>query len=346
MHLMGDALGDFDDAIVNCVAWSQDGRRMECAAAQIPDMLAQPGGFLWLELRQPSPLVIEQVQSLFHVHELAIEDVHLAEQHPKFEVYEPVEGERERESFFMVLTPVVAHGTTHDFSLGELHVFLDARVILLLHLGHYSRNFNALERFERAPLRLGRGMCNALHAVLDEVVDDYIPWHSVFEERLDALERQVISNNVREQGVLTDLYALKRLILRLRQAVIPIDDMALSLVAGAHRQSVPKLMRPYFRDVHDHVVQLLTGLDFLRESNMGVLNLHIALGANRQGVVVRKLAGWGAILAVPTMVFSMYGMNFQNMPELDWKFGYPLVMFVTLVGSVLLHRWLRRSGWL
>ncbi|MDD2893751.1 MAG: magnesium and cobalt transport protein CorA [Halothiobacillaceae bacterium] len=346
MHLMGDALGSFDDAIVNCVAWSADGRRTECSAAQIPDMLAQPGGFLWLELRQPSPLVLEQVQSLFHVHELAIEDVHLAEQHPKFEVYEPVLGEAERESFFMVLTPVVTHGTGHDFALGELHVFLDARVILLLHLGRYARDFDALGRFEHAPARLGRGMVNALHAVLDEVVDNYTPWHGAFEERLDALERQVISNNVREQGVLTDLYALKRLILRLRHAVIPVEEMTLSLVAGAHRQSVPKLMRPYFRDVHDHIVQLLTGLDFLRESHMGVLNLHIALGANRQGVVVRKLAGWGAILAVPTMVFSMYGMNFQNMPELDWKFGYPMVMLITLAGSTLLHRWLRRSGWL
>ena len=346
MHLMGDALGDFDDAIVNCVAWSQDGKRVECVAAQISDMLAQPGGFMWLELRQPSPAVLEQVQSLFDVHELAIEDVHLAEQRPKFEAYEPVLGETERESFFMVLTPVVAHSTSHDFSMGELHVFLDARVILLLHLGRCARDFGALERFENAPLRLGRGMCNALHAVLDEVVDDYIPWHGAFEDRLDALERQVISDNVREQGVLTELYALKRTILRLRHALLPVEEMTLSLVTGAHRQSIPKLMRPYFRDVHDHVVQLLAGLEFLRESQIGVLNLHIALGANRQGIVVRKLAGWGAILAVPTMVFSMYGMNFQNMPELDWKFGYPLVMLVTLLGSTWLHRWLKRSGWL
>lgn len=350
MHLMGDALGDFDDAIVNCVAWSKDGSRMQCTAAQIPDVLAQPDGFLWLELRQPSPPVLARVQSLFDVHELAIEDVHLAEQHPKFEVYEPVVGETVRESFFMVLTPVVTRGATHggasDFSLGELHVFLDERVILLLHLGRYARDFDALGRFERAPLRLGRGMSNALHAVLDEVVDYYIPWHGTFEERLDALERQVISDNVREQGVLTELYALKRTILRLRHALVPVEEMTLSLVAGTHRQNIPKVMRPYFRDVHDHVVQLLAGLDFLRESQMGVLNLHIALGANRQGIVVRKLAGWGAILAVPTMVFSMYGMNFQNMPELDWKFGYPLVMVVTLVGSTLLHRWLRRSGWL
>jgi magnesium transporter len=105
-------------------------------------------------------------------------------------------------------------------------------------------------------------------------------------------------------------------------------------------------MRPYFRDVHDHVMQLLAGLDFLREAQMGVLNLHIALGANRQSIVVRKLAGWGAILAVPTMVFSMYGMNFVNMPELHWVWGYPLILVLTLLGSVGLHRWLKRSGWL
>jgi len=346
VHLMGDALGDFDEAVVHCVAWFPDGSRQECVAAQIPDVLADPQSFLWLELRQPSPLVLERLQSLFGLHELAIEDVHLAEQHPKFEAYEPVTGEYERQNFFMVLTPVVSHGDSKDFALGELHVFLDERVILLLHLGRCSQQFNAMERFKRAPLRLGRGMSNALHAVLDEVVDDYMPWRNVFEERLDALERHVISGQLRETAVLTDLYALKRAILRLHHAAQPMEEMTRSLIAGAHRQNIPKLMRPYFRDVQDHVVQLLAGLGYLRESQMGVLNLYIALDANRQGVVVRKLAGWGAILAVPTMVFSMYGMNFQNMPELDWSFGYPMIMLLTFVGSAALHRWLRRSGWL
>jgi magnesium transporter len=343
---MGDALGGFDDAIVHCVAWSPLGERVECTAAQIPDMLSQPGGFLWLELLQPSPTVLEQVQSLFDVHELAIEDVHLAAQRPKLELYESAVEDAERDSFFMVLTPVVAHGGTQDFALGELHVFLDKRVILLLHLGRYCRNFNALERFERTPMRLGRDMSSALHAVMDEVVDDYMPWRGVFEEHLDALESQVVSNDTREQKILTDLYALKRSILRLRQALLPVEEMTRSLTAGMHRKNVSKLMRPYFRDVHDHVVQLLAGLDFLREAQMGVLNLHIALGANRQGIVVRKLAGWGAILAVPTMVFSMYGMNFDNMPELHWEWGYPLTLLLTLLGSYGLHRWLKRSGWL
>lgn len=346
MLLMGDALGDFDDSIVNCVFWSHDGERVECTAAQIPDVQARANGFLWLELLQPSPPVLEQVQRLFDVHELVIEDVHLAAQRPKLELYESVADDTEHDSFFMVMTPVVAHGGEQDFALGELHVFLDRRVILLLHLGTYCRNFNALERFERMPMRLGRDTSSALHAVMDEVVDDYMPWRGVFEEHLDALESQVVSNDLREQKVLTELYALKRSILRLRQALLPVEEMTRSLTAGVHRKNVSKVMRPYFRDVHDHVAQLLAGLDFLRESQMGVLNLHIALGANRQGIVVRKLAGWGAILAVPTMVFSMYGMNFNNMPELHWVWGYPLTLVLTLLGSYGLHRWLKRSGWL
>lgn len=346
MYLMGDSLGDFAASLLHCVAWRQDGARQECALGQIPELLAEEGCFLWLELRQPSPQVLAEVQSLFGVHELAIEDASLADQHIKFETYENEAGRTDRESHFLVLAPAVSAKGADDLALGELHVFLSRRVILLLHLGHYCREFAALARFERAPARLGRGMGNALHAVLDEVVDDYMPWRNRFEARLDALEGQVMAGRVRDLAVLTDLYDLKRNILLLHHATWPLREIVLSLAGGAQRQCVPKSLRPYFRDVHDHLNQLIAGLDYLRESQAGVMNLSIALEANRQGVVVRKLAGWGAILAVPTMVFSMYGMNFENMPELHWTLGYPLVMLVTLGGSMILHRWLRRSGWL
>ncbi|MEW5837316.1 MAG: magnesium and cobalt transport protein CorA [Pseudomonadota bacterium] len=346
MYLMGDSLGDFASAVLHCAAWRQDGSRQECAAEQIPDLLTEEGGFLWLEMRQPSPPVLAQLQALFGVHELAIEDARQADQHIKFEAYEADETQPGAESYFMVLAPAVSAHGARDIAFGELHVFLNRRVILLLHLGHYCPSFAALERFERAPVRLGRGMNNALHAVLDEVVDDYMPWRSFFEERLDHLESQVISGRLKDLSVLTELYALKRGILHLHHAAQPLREISVALTSGAHRHGVPKHLRPYFRDVQDHLTQLLSGLDYLREAQLGAMNLSIALEANRQGVVVRKLAGWGAILAVPTMVFSMYGMNFENMPELDWKFGYPLVMLVTLAGSVLLHRWLKRSGWL
>lgn len=344
MRLMGDELGGFNEAIVHCQAWSNGKPSERCMPEDIPAVLDDPQGFLWLELQQPSPVVIARLQELFGLHELAIEDVKLAEQRPKLEIYNQDTGALETETLFVVLKPVVTRSGTLE--LGELHIFLEERFIVLLHLGLCSPSFSAIERFMRAPARLGRGRTNALHAVLDEVVDDYLPWQGVLEERLDALESQVISNRVHEHSVLTDLYTLKREALRLRAATQPLEEVARSLSSGAHRQLVSKLMRPYFRDVHDHVVQLLAGLDFLRDAQMGVLNLHVALGANRQGIVVRKLAGWGAILAVPTMVFSMYGMNFDNMPELHWVWGYPLTLVLTLLGSYGLHRWLRRSGWL
>ena len=343
---MGDSLNDFAASLLHCAVWRQDGTRTACTVEQIPAWMAEDNCFLWLELRQPSPHVLLELQSLFGVHELAIEDARLADQHIKFETYESDAGQAGGESHFLVLAPAVSAKGVHDLALGELHVFLNKRVILLLHLGRYSQEFAALARFERAPVRLGRGMESALHAVLDEVVDDYMPWSDHFEARLDALEGQVIGGRVRDLAVLTDLYALKRNILHLYHAAQPLREIALSLASGAQRHGVPKPLRPYFRDVQDHLNQLLAGLEYLREAQAGVMNLSIALEANRQGVVVRKLAGWGAILAVPTMVFSMYGMNFQNMPELHWGFSYPLVMLVTLLGSMILHRWLKRSGWL
>lgn len=342
MRLMGDELGDFSDAIIHCQAWSAGVLRADCRPEDIPSVLEDPQGFLWLELHQPNPKVLARLQALFGLHELAIEDVHLAAQRPKLEIYSS--GAGEAETLFMVVKPV--RDVTGDLELGELHVFIEERFIILLHLGQHGRAFTALDRFMRAPARLGRGSANALHAMLDEVVDDYLPPQAALADQLDRLEEQVIANAVREQDPLTGLYAFKRDLLRLRAAMVPLEEITRSLSGGGHPKLVPPAMRPYFRDVHDHIAQLLSELDFLRESQLGLLNLHVALSAHRQGIVVRKLAGWGAILAVPTMVFSLYGMNFEIMPELHWTWGYPLVLVLTLLGSAGLHRWLKRSGWL
>ncbi|TQV62085.1 MAG: magnesium and cobalt transport protein CorA [Halothiobacillaceae bacterium] len=345
MKLMGDGLRSFGDAVVQCQAWSSGEPRPSCSLDDIPAVLKDPQGFLWLELQQPGPDVVSHLQGLFGLHELAIEDVHLAAQRPKLETYSHASGGGEGETLFMVVKPLL--DSSGGVELGELHVFLEERVIVLLHLGQVGSAFAALERFRRAPARLGRGRANALHAVLDEVVDDYLPSRVGLEERLDDLEGQVIDDKLREQETLTSLYAYKRDLMKLRGAAQPLEEMTRSLgVSGAYPEWVTKIMRPYFRDVHDHITHLLSELDAQREAHLGLLNLHIALAAHRQGVVVRKLAGWGAILALPTMVFSLYGMNFEVMPELKWTWGYPLVMSLTLLGSVGLHRWLKRSGWL
>ena len=350
MRLMRDAQGGFSDAIVHCQAWSSGVPRPSCTLEDIPTVLNDPHGFLWLELRQPGPDVLSRLQSLFGLHDLAIEDVHLASQRPKLETYSHASGRGESETLFMVVKPLLDSVVTIE--LGELHVFLEERVIVLLHLGPLGGAFAALERFKRAPARLGRGRANALHAVLDEVVDGYLPCKVRLEERLDDLEEQVVAHKLREQDTLTGLYAYKRELLKLRAAVQPLEEMTRSLgISGAYPELVTKAMRPYFRDVHDHITQLLSELDAQREVQLGLLNLHVALAAHRQGVVVRKLAGWGAILAVPTMVFSLYGMNFEFMPELKWAYGYPfalglMLMLLTLLGSMGLHRWLKRSGWL
>lgn len=346
MYLIGDSLGDFASSVLHCAAWRRDGVAAACEVQHLPELLADENVFLWLELHQPSPPVLAQLQQLFAVHELAIEDARLADQHIKFEVYDDTPQEDGDEHYFMVLAPAIRSSDPHELHLGELHVFLSKRAILLLHLGAYCPSFTALKRFERAPERLGRGMHTALYAVLDEVVDDYMPWRTRFEVRLDTLEDRIISGKIKDLSVLTDLYALKRAALRLQHVAQPLREITHQLMSNTRAHGVPKTLRPYYRDVHDHLNQLLAGLDEIREAQMAAMNLSIALEANRQGVVVRKLAGWGAILAVPTMVFSMYGMNFENMPELDWWFGYPLVMLITLAGSVWLHRVLKRSGWL
>lgn len=318
-----------------CQSWSAGQARGACSLEDIPRLLEDAQGFLWLEVVEPNHDMVEQLQGLFGLHELAMEDVRHAEQRAKLENFGEV--------MFLVLKP--AQVENESLMLGEVHVFLAPRFVLLIHHGYPEAERAALRRFQQLPARLGRGMGAALHAVLDSVVDGYLPLTERFSERLEALEEQVISGRMEEMDTLARLHELKRDMLRLRSVAQPLEEITRQL-ATLHPDTVTLPMRPYLRDVHDHLVRFLSGLDTLREEHLGLAHLQLGLAAHRQNVVVRKLAGWGAILAVPTMLFSLYGMNFQYMPELQWRWGYPVLLGVTLIVGLGLHRWFKRSGWL
>lgn len=318
-----------------CQAWSAGQSLGECDLDRVPTLLQDPQAFLWLEMVEPEHAMVERLQGVFGLHELAMEDVRHAEQRAKLETFGEV--------MFLVLRPAVLDA--EGIELGEVHVFLAPRFALLIHHGAPEADRTALRRFQQLPARLGRGMGAALHAVLDAVVDGYLPWTDRFAERLEMLEEQVIGGGLEEMDTLARLHALKRDMLRLRSVAQPLEEITRQL-ATLHPDTITGPMRPYLRDVHDHLVRVLGGLDTLREEHLGLAHLQLGLAAHRQNVVVRKLAGWGAILAVPTMLFSLYGMNFQHMPELQWRWGYPTLLGVTLVVGIGLHRWFRRSGWL
>jgi magnesium transporter len=164
-----------------------------------------------------------------------------------------------------------------------------------------------------------------------------------FEKDFDAIETDIFKDQF-DRLVIERLYALKRNLLELRNAALPLAEISSELIR-LHEDLIPKELRAYFRDIQDHVARLVSLIDGMRDMLTTAMQVNLALVANNQNEVVKRLAGWGAILAIPTVVFSLYGMNFQWMPELKWKAGYPVAVSVTALGCVLVYRRLRRAGW-
>ncbi|MEW5824069.1 MAG: magnesium and cobalt transport protein CorA [Pseudomonadota bacterium] len=303
------------------------------------------GGFLWGELVRPDAAAMAALQVRFGLHELIIEDMLSAGQRPKLEAY--------GDGLFLVLRPAITH--QGSLRLGELHAWISPHLALIVHHSAEQAALPLRRSFEHAPRALGRGAVNALHALLDAVVDGYLPWIEHLDARLARFEERIVRGaaprHTREEGgpeaheVLAQLYGMRREMLRLRTAVLPVERMIHQL-EHLHPDFAPPKARVYLRDVQDHALQVLSQLEALHELQVGVAQLQLSLASHEQNIVVRKLAGWAAILALPTMVFSLYGMNFRHMPELDWYWGYPFTLAATSVGSYLLYRYLRRIRWL
>jgi magnesium transporter len=200
------------------------------------------------------------------------------------------------------------------------------------------------ERCEANPGRLAMGPGYALYAVMDFIVDNYAPIVERFSVRLEALETAIFGESF-DRHAIEQLYELKRELQLLRGAAAPVLDICTELMR-LHSDIVPKDTKEYFRDIRDHARRVVEATDAMREMLTAAMQVHLALASVAQNEVVKRLAGWGAILAIPTMVFSLYGMNFRHMPELNWTVGYPVVLVGVVLGCAWLYRRLRRVGWL
>ena len=228
--------------------------------------------------------------------------------------------------------------------LGETHVFVGRRFLVSVRHGPSLSYAKVRERCEANRMRLAMGPGYALYAVMDFIVDNYGPIVDSFSRRLESLEGAIFGNEF-DRATIEALYELKRELQQLRGASGPVVDICTELMR-LHSDIVPKETREYFRDIRDHARRVSEATDAMREMVTAAMQVHLALASVAQNEVVKRLAGWGAILAIPTMVFSLYGMNFRHMPELDWTFGYPLALAATLAGCTWLYRRLRRVGWL
>jgi len=321
--------------VINCAVYDRNGERSDITLDQISDVLAvDDGSFVWVGMYEPEPALLDKLQEEFGLHDLAIEDAQHAHQRPKIEAY--------GESLFVVMhTAQVIDG---HIRFGETYAFLGPRYLVTVRHGASLSYAPVRARVEREPELLALGPTYGLYAILDFVVDQYLPIVTEFRDELNKLEQDIFAETYR-RDVIVKLYDLKRELTQLRLAVSPLQDI-LAQLTRMHGELVPKEVRPYFRDVLDHAMRVNESTDTMREMLTAAMSVNLSLVTINQGEVVKKLAGWAALLAAPTLITSWYGMNFRNMPELQGRYSYFILIGVVVVVCLSLYRYLRKVRWL
>jgi len=319
--------------VVNCVAYRDGTRLRDITVEEISDYMAQPGAFVWLGLYEPDEQLMRDVQKEFGLHDLAVEDAWRAHQRPKLEAY--------GDTLFVVLR--TARMEKGELLFGETHVFVGPRYVVTVRHGASSAYTDVRTRCEYSPDLLARGPGFILYAVLDFVMDQYFPIVEDLEDELEAIEEGVFRSNTDAEHV-ENTYELKLKMMAVRRAVLPVVQICNDV--PLYRSLIADEIRPYFRDVSDHAHSILEVVESGRDMVNTALTVNLTLLSMRHNEVMKRLAGWAAILAIPTMIGGIYGMNFEHMPELGWTFGYPLTLGVMVVICVLVYRRLKRTGWL
>lgn len=302
---------------------------------------AQGDCFLWIGLHEPTQDEFDLITREVDLHPLAVEDAIHAHQRPKLERYD--------HTLFVVLKPLLYVEETSDIEVGELNLFLGRDFVITVRHGEANSLGPVRRRIESDPDLLSAGPSGVLYAICDAVVDTYSRISHEVENDLIALERRVFSGE--QTDVTADIYSLKREVLEFRAAQDPLIPVLEEIVKG--RVELCSAAREQFRDVLDHLLRVDARVDEHNELLTSALSAHLALvgreqsaAAMQQNADMRKISSWAALIAVPTMIAGIYGMNFDYMPELHWLLGYPFSLVVMVVAVIIVHRLLRKSGWL
>lgn len=320
--------------VMKCVAYQNGVSIGDVTLEDISEVLKQQNTFIWLGLREADKVLLTKIQEEFGLHDLATEDACSAHQRPKIEEY--------GDSLFIVLH--TAHLAENEVEFGETHLFLGPRFLVTVRHGASRSLSKVRERCQAMPHQLGKGPGFALYSIMDFIVDNYMPVIDGLQARFDVLESAIFQYKPSRQ-TMEGLYELKRELLLLEGAINPVIDICNELMRF-HNGLIPKDVSVYFRDIADHIKRIDQAIHGMREMLLAAMQVHLTFETVRQNDVVKRLAGWGAILAIPTMVFSWYGMNFKHMPELEWEFAYPVVIGLVAAGSTLLYWRLKRAHWL
>ncbi|MER5931753.1 magnesium/cobalt transporter CorA [Streptomyces sp. NPDC002054] len=344
VDLSHPARSPLGSAVVNCVVYADGVRQQgECEVEEaLRRVRKSGGGFVWIGLHEPDQDEFAGLAKLFGLHPLAIEDAVHAHQRPKVERYD--------DTLFAVFKTVryVEHteltATSEVVDTGELMAFVGTDFVITIRHGGHGSLGPLREVLEATPEQLAKGPAAVLHAIADHVVDDYLAVTDAVQSDIEAVETAVFSDDS-GRGDAGRIYQLKRELLELKRAVAPLDR-PLQQLATQPMPAIEPDIRTYFRDVADHLTRAteqIASYDALLDS---ILQAHLAQVTVAQNEDMRKITAWAAIIAVPTMVCGVYGMNFDHMPELRWTYGYPLVLCIIAVACFVIHRGFRRNGWL
>jgi magnesium transporter len=324
------------EGVVNCAAYSEGCRIATIPVEAISDHLLEPNRFVWIGLHDPSGNILRQIQEEFQLHELAIEDALRAHQRPKLETY--------GETLFIVVRTVQMNYESRKLDFGETHFFVGKNFIVSIRHGSSRAYSEVRARCESTPQLLRKGPGFALYAVMDSIVDGYFPVIDELGQELEVLEERIFSEKPSRE-MTKQIYDLKRQLVEVKRAVSPLIDVCTRLMRF-DLEVIPEDTRPYFRDVYDHVIRINEMVDSTREILATALEANFSLVSISQNEIQKRFAGWAAILAVPTMIAGIYGMNFKFMPELDWQYGYPLILAITIIACGLIYSGFKRAGWL
>jgi magnesium transporter len=306
-------------------------------------------GMAWIGLYKPTEEEFASVAAEFELHELAVEDAVRAHQRPKLDRYGDI--------LFVALKAARYLDKQEAVEFGEIHVFVGDDFVVTVRHAESPNLALVRRRMEQDPELLGRGPQAVLYAILDRVVDDYGPVVAGLENDIDEIESEVFGGNA---GVSRRTYELSREVIEFQRAVKPLPGLLSSLIAGGEKSGIDPELQQYLRDVQDHALVVQDQVASFRELLQNILSVNLAMvglqqndevrqlseAALQQNDEVKRISAWAAILFAPTLIGTVYGMNFAHMPELDWRFGYPVALGLMLTCSVGLYAVFRRSGWL
>jgi magnesium transporter len=336
----------------------RDGKRLPCEdlSLEIEGLRDVPDGFLWIGLKDPTAAEFRNVSSELQLHPLAVEDAVKGNQRSKLEVYES--------SLFVVLKPLRYVEETSQVETGEVMLFVGEHFVVTVRRGEAAPLREVRRRLETNVQYLAQGPAAVLYAVMDAVVDGYTAIDAEIGQDLEQMEESVFAGEIEvEARALGEqppegsgkrrkggqdarrIYLLKREVLEFRRAVQPLLEPAKRL-AERDVPHVPASSRPFFRDVADHVLRVVDHVESYDRLLSDILSAHLTRVSVQQNDDMRRISAWVAIAAMPTMIAGIYGMNFDHMPELHWRFGYPMALSLMAAVCLLLYRSFKRSGWL